>query len=1737
MALCAAQMGFGRPPQPTETLAPFPPPDARPPPPVFTLSPPVIVRVQPVAPGGRVARVLISFDQPMNTAQPPPLRLLPRPEGELRWLDPQTAVFEPASGFLPQATDYVATVAAGAPSATGTKLAQGREWRFSTEAPRVDSTTPVNADVGVDPLAPIVLRFNARMDLAELSSGLRLTAGGNPVQVRLSSKDGRSVEVRPVVALPFDAACELTLPKELRSTEGPKPLGSGYWLRFRTAAPPAILSATCGSSDRSFPDCNWDVVLRTNNPLPPQKLAQYVHIEPRFFDLRMTAGASGITLSGHWPDADVHVRVDPGVRDLFGQRTQQPFSVVVHEPPPVLAEAINGPDLFGPGDDPRLTLHAPGRGRALFRAARLLPEQLADAAKYVLHQGRDWPHFDRSLELAVADADVPLPLEGAGIWLVEVDLPATKVRSEAKLLRLAQVTSLQLVVASDETGFVVSARSSSDGAVVIGARLSLLDGKTATATSQTDARGMAQLQRPPERDPADPLILLGESAAERSILFVPKGRGDTGPQFSGGLWTERPVYRPGDTVHVYGILRGRGPRDTLLPAPKRVHWIAYDRFTWPRREFAQGDAAVGAIVSFDLTLPTDAPLGGVVVLLEEQHLSATFSVLEARPPSAKVSLTVFPGPHQVGGTAQALVSAATWFGAPLSGGRLRWSLTGWPGGRTARDDTQFTTRWDPTPAEIDLEPAESVPSLTHGETALDDAGSARLQLPLSPSCARQGPCVFSLEVEAIDSLQHAVAAKERFEAVRGAFDVGLRVKTSGRRIAAEARGLDQYGDVVPVPPIELQLFEVRMQADPGESRARSVEVEVARAMAPATLVAPHPGEFMVRATVPSMGAGGPRASTSASVSYEQPSLEVVADKATYSPGETAHLRLVSGQPHGPGLLVVDHGGIVAAQPVEAGATQVDVAVDPAWVPWVTAKVMLVSGARIDDAWASLTISRKGTELPVHIEPAEREYRPAETADVTVRSAPGVAVVLSVVDESALAMVRRHAVDPIAALYRSSNGADLSSTARLRKDRASRLYDELRGQPFELIDHRSGEIVVTGSRVRAEEVVPSPALRSDFRPTAFFTAALVTDAQGVTHARFRLPDQASTFQVFAFAAEAADTPRVGTATARIRTSLPLVVEPALPAFAVAGDRFQASAAVHNLRDAPLEAVVRVRGEGVEIDSREQKVSLPPHGSRALSFAVQAIKPGTARIRFEVLGADAAQLELPILRPTVAETFAAYGTTESAVQLPLAIPFDALPSEGGLQISLASSALQGLEDAAKYMLDYPYACAEQTASLLVSLAALRSLPVHVPGRAARMRAAVARLRELQNAQGGFGYWPGEPENPYATVWAAIALQDARSEVPDASDLLERVQPRLADVSGWPDGAVALSFAVVDTVPSSRAIADLFARRATLDLFSRALLLRALQQQSDARAGTVRTELLALAQETAGQLHFEDPRPSLVTFDSSDREDAVVLEALLETGEKGPVVEKLVRGLLATRQNGHWRTTQSTAWALRALSEYARRFEQESPAFTGGVWLGDKTLATHRFTGPPDEVARADVALAELPHPGRLVVGKEGEGRLHYRVGLTLVRPAADSQPLQHGFRVVRTFEDVDGHPLPQPLHVRAGEVVRVHLRLTSDQRRSYVALADRLPAGLETINPELATAASLPFVEQDWRWTHSELRERGGQAFADDLPSGTFEFTYFARAATKGRFAAPAAVAEEMYAPETAGRGELSELTVE
>jgi uncharacterized protein YfaS (alpha-2-macroglobulin family) len=180
---------------------------------------------------------------------------------------------------------------------------------------------------------------------------------------------------------------------------------------------------------------------------------------------------------------------------------------------------------------------------------------------------------------------------------------------------------------------------------------------------------------------------------------------------------------------------------------------------------------------------------------------------------------------------------------------------------------------------------------------------------------------------------------------------------------------------------------------------------------------------------------------------------------------------------------------------------------------------------------------------------------------------------------------------------------------------------------------------------------------------------------------------------------------------------------------------------------------------------------------------------------------------------------------------------------------------------------------------------------------------------------------------------------------------------------------------------------------------------------------------------------------------------------------------------------------------------------------------------------------------------VLAKEGPGRLYYRVGMRYAPKDLRLPPTSQGFTVERAYEGVDDpadvrRDADGTWRVRAGARVRVRLRMLAPSRRYHVALVDPLPAGLEPENPALAVTGSVPAAAPDARapswgswYQHQNLRDERVEAFTTLLWEGLHTYDYVARATTPGTFVAPPPKAEEMYHPETFGRGASDRVIVE
>jgi alpha-2-macroglobulin len=728
--------------------------------------------------------------------------------------------------------------------------------------------------------------------------------------------------------------------------------------------------------------------------------------------------------------------------------------------------------------------------------------------------------------------------------------------------------------------------------------------------------------------------------------------------------------------------------------------------------------------------------------------------------------------------------------------------------------------------------------------------------------------------------------------------------------------------------------------------------------------------------------------------------------------------------------------------------------------------------------------------------------------------------------------------------------------------------------------------------------PPIEVRGDFEALAVFAPSVTTDAEGRATVDIDLPDSLTRYRVMAVAASGGD--RFGKGESTLTARLPLQVRPSAPRFANFGDAFELPVVVQNATAEELEADVVLETANLENadggDRTGRTVTVPAGDRIEVRFPVSVSDAGTARFRITAVGdpdgtapgttgaADSATISLPVRTPTTAESFATYGVLDTGVVAQaLVTPDGVVPQFGGLEVTTSSTALQALTDAVLYLEQYPYDSADALASRLLAIASLRDVldafdAEQLPPAGEIEQAAaddIAGLMALQNDDGGWSVWQrNRRTEPFHTVQATHALvvaRDAGYDVPAAA--IDRALERLRTIEAllgqagpepmWSEGTRQALRAYAVHVRSLAGDRDPVRAAEIHGALAGAAGESALPLDALAWLWPVVDDpdiLAGIAQTFANQV---TETPSAATFTtgygedahlvlgSDRRTDGIVLDAFLRMQPDNGLIPKIVNGLIANQKQGRWDNVQENAFILLALEQYFATAEAVPPDFVARVWLGDLYAAEHRYQGRSTDSTLTVVPTAEMlsrDDPG-IVLSKEGEGRLYYRLGLRTAPNDLRLGARDEGFVVQREYSPVgDADDVVRGddgvWRIRAGAEVRVTLTIVADSRRVNMALVDPLPAGLEIVNAALAASPAPPpeppaagddplhgLAGVDWYPTwfdHLNLRDDRAEAFGGHLPAGTYEYRYVARATTPGTFIVPPATAEEIYTPEVFGR---------
>ena len=866
-------------------------------------------------------------------------------------------------------------------------------------------------------------------------------------------------------------------------------------------------------------------------------------------------------------------------------------------------------------------------------------------------------------------------------------------------------------------------------------------------------------------------------------------------------------------------------------------------------------------------------------------------------------------------------------------------------------------------------------------------------------------------------------------------------------------------------------------------------------------------------------------------------LEVSLDKAEYAPGDTATLRLTP-QFAGTALVTVVGDGLVAMKTVDvpAAGTTVSLPVTDDWSPgaYVTATLyrpMDVDAGRmparaIGLKWA--TVDRQQRTLAVAIEaPAEAAPRGPLTVHLKVTGlAAGETafVTLAAVDVGILNLTDYEAPDA-AGYYLGQRR--LSADIR---DLYGALIDSLSATRGRL---RSGGDVGAGL---SEASPPTQEL------VAEFSGILAVGDDGTAEATFELPAFNGTVRLMAVAWS---KQKVGNAEKDVVVRDPVVVMGAAPRFLAPGDESRLRLDLDNVSGPAGDYAIAVETEGaLAVGAVPAKLTLAAGAKASIDVALATNGIGAGALSVSLTAPDGTVYDQrfaipirPAAAPTTMRSLEALAARDGETSLGPDRFAGLVPETASLTVTVSDLAGVDVPGLLAFLDRYPYGCAEQTTSralpLLYANAVATSVGLGSDGEIRkRVEAAVERLLQYQSSSGAFGLWgPDGGGDLWLTAYVTDFLTRAKAAgyaVPDdvLSLALDRIQNDLGYASNFEKGGgTEVAYGLYVLARNGRAsIADLryFADDRIGDFGSglaQAQIAAGLAFYGDKGRATATFATAAASIETAVV-----DQSARTDFGTSARDAAATLALVAEADLDRAAIPALAQALETDGAGETTPSTQEAAWMVVAANALSGRstgltLEVDGLPHAGALFRRESAASLAR--GPLAIVNRGPAATMAT-------ITVEGT-------------PKAPLAAAQSGMTLEKAYYHLDGSDASADEVAQNERLVVVLTLQALEPRQSRLLLVDLLPAGFEIENPALMTSADLaafPWLSADDAPAHAEFRDDRFVAAFEPGTDATRGLTvaYMVRAVSPGSYVNPAASVEDMYRPTVFARTDAGRTTI-
>ena len=1736
-------------------------------------------RTEEIDPGSNIT---VIFNHPVVPLQikeeqkdlPQPLTFSPEVKGTGEWVNSSVYVFQPAQGLL-SGTNYKVRVEAGLKDTNDESLERSFSWNFSTRAPLIGNfmlknsySNPPETIEGVLLDQAFVVTFLQPMDEKSVRESVTLVnrETGEPFPTKLTwDKTFTTLTIEPVGRYTIASFYDLNILDSARAEDGGK-LKRGLHLKFGTVPLPAITSIYPKPNSEAR-DFDARITIQFASPMKLESLKEKIKISPQpknelqwyFNDYDWALNIYGLE-----PATEYVVRILPGMSDLYGNtiQTEQSFTFKTGDMYPYARLVLPWTPLV---------YRAKGPQDVYFEHLNL------DSVSISLYE-LEFSSFNAMLSGKLDLVNFNPKVEPLREWKPDVDVPRNNTNYEHFELKDLRGNPLKpgyyfigvkgrpldyksnfyqgflFIVATDNitlkttsteaSAWVTDLESGKPQADVSVTFYDINSNKVGTAT--TDKNGIAYL-----KDVKNPSFARAEATDHTAFTAIDWGSGVWAGNFGlyenfysnpsplfGYVYSDRPVYRPGQEVFFKGIVRSNDDLQYSLPEEKKVFVTIEQAGEKIFNEYMP----LSELGSFDgtLKLADDASLGTYDIFVRRLPGADTFAYLSFRvaeyhKPEFEVNASSDKGNVLAGEQVTFGLDAKYYSGGNLGNANAEWFLQASPYYFQPTSDYWEFNFMDWDRDEYWSAPQEKgIGTLANGKGITDGVGHFEVTQTLGLDKNKLSQNIsFSANVTDVSGnivsggTSVTVHQSEVYAGIRSVSYVGKQGEEQLFEVVVLDWDSNSVADKnVSVKFVERRWFSVQTQDKQGQLRwetsVKEIPISTANAVtgedgkATVSFVPPIGGVYKAIVTVHDTKGHTHQSSAYMWVSSDDyiawretndRSFNLIVDKDTYSPGDTAEILIAQPFDHDVYALVTYERGHVYKQDVvllKGNSTTYKLPITSEMAPISYVSVVVVSGATKDESpdfkigMASINVDTSHQTLDVKVTADKKSAGPGDTVTYTIETKDysgkpvSADVSLAVVDKAALALAPMNSAPILGAFY-----PDKALSVRTALGLVSNA-DDFNAQYRETIP--TGEGAGGGGGGPSLGIIST---RKDFKDTAWFEANVITDKDGKAQVTVKLPENLTTWK----ADVRAVTPdsKVGQTTFDLLSTKPLFVEMQTPRFFVNGDKAIVGATVHNNTDKPMTVSVSLKAEGVELLSSAGQETEVLAGQQAYVKWDIAVQGGAKRVDFTVQALSGDYVDsskpalgtlsdqgIPVYNYTAVETVGTSGMLQTAnssteaIQLPQSMNYE----DAQLSIEVSPSLAASMQSGLTYLNDYPYLCMEQTVSRflpnVITSRALKNAGIESAALQSNLdgqvNTALQRIYSKQHYDGGWNWWDGEKSDPQTSAYVVYGLIEAKESGYAVSEsvlargikfLEENVPDLKRNDATWQYNRTAFMLYVLARADELRPsqVNFIYEHKTSLSLYGKAYLAQAMYMldKDDERTNSLLSDLESAAVLSSAGAHWEESAHDYWNWNTDTRTTAIVLNAFTQMDAANPVTAQAVRWLMAHRESGHWYTTQETAWSLIALTNWMSASDEYDTNYNYAVGLNGAMLDQGNATKENlTDTVNLKVEMKDLLQEAAnyLVFTRgDGTGNLYYTAYLSAELPVESIEPLDQGVSLSRQYFTVDDNKTPIT-EIQRGELVRVRLTVVVPAAVHYIVVADPLPAGFEAIDASIQTDTAVP-----------------------------------------------------------------------